>query len=127
MQKDSHKHSKKKILIIEDEVPMAKAIELKLQKSGYEVITVFNGEEGIKMLGSHTYDLILLDLMMPGLDGWAVLTKITSLGIKTKVIITSNLSQAEDKKKSLEMGAVDFLVKSNTTLAEMVEEVERYL
>ena len=63
----------KKILIIEDEKPMARALELKLAHAGFEVKAVFNGEEGVELLQKETYALILLDLVMPKIDGFKVL------------------------------------------------------
>ncbi len=117
----------KKILIIDDAKPMAKAIEIKLQKNGYQAKAVFNGEQGIKELESSHYDLVLLDIMMPVVDGWNVLEQIKAKGIKTKVIITSNLSQEEDIKRAKEMGAFDFLVKSDTTLTGIADKVQTYL
>ena len=118
---------KKKLLIIEDEKAMAKAMEIKLQKVGIDAHAVFSGDEGLAELGKNTYSLVLLDIMMPGMDGWEVMTKIKEKGLKVKVIITSNLSQEEDKKKAKEMGAVNFLVKSDSSLAAITEEIKGYL
>ncbi len=117
----------KKVLIIEDEKAMGKAMEIKLQKGGITAHVVFSGEEGLKELQSGTYSLVLLDIMMPGIDGWEVLSVIREKGINTKVIITSNLSQEEDKKMAKEMGAIDFLVKSDASLSAIAEEVKSYL
>ncbi len=119
--------SSKKALIVEDEKAMAKAMEIKLQKAGIDAHAVFNGQEGLVELEKGGYDLVLLDIMMPGMDGWEVLENIREKGIKVKVIITSNLSQEEDKKKAKEMGAVDFLVKSDSTLESIVEKVKSLL
>ena len=117
----------KKILIIEDEKTSAKALEIKLRKAGYYARTVFNGEEGLIELENGGYDLVLLDILMPVVDGWSVLEKIKEKDIKVKVIITSNLSQPEDKKRALEMGASDFMVKSDSTLTNIVDKVQSLL
>lgn len=117
----------KKILIIEDEKTSAKALEIKLQKVGYDTKTVFNGEEGLKELKNGDYDLVLLDILMPIVDGWSVLEKIKEKEIKVKVIITSNLSQPEDKKRAIEMGASDFMVKSDSTLTDIVDRIQSIL
>lgn len=119
--------SNKKVLIIEDERAMAKAMELKLKKSGVDTLAVLRGEEGLDELSKGGYSLVLLDIMMPGMDGWDVMSKIKEKGINVKVIIASNLSQAEDKQKAKDLGAVGFLVKSDSTLASIVKEVMSHL
>lgn len=126
-QTNQSQHIKKKVLIIEDEKSIARAMEVKLRKAGLDALAVFDGESGLKELETGTYSLVLLDIMMPTIDGWDVLSKIKQNGIKTRVIITSNLSQDEDKNKAKEMGAVDFLVKSDSTLASIANEVKRLL
>jgi DNA-binding response OmpR family regulator len=117
----------KKVLIIEDEKAMGRAMEIKLQKEGINAHAVFSGEEGIQELESGSYTLVLLDIMMPGIDGWQVLSAIHEKSIEVKIIITSNLSQEEDKKKAKELGAIDFLVKSDASLIAIAEEVKSYL
>lgn len=115
----------KRILIIEDEKPMAKALELKLTKAGFAVKVVFNGQEALSELEKESYDLLLLDLLMPGVDGWEVLAKVQAK--KMKVMVLSNLSQQEDSTKAKAMGAIDFLVKSDITLEEVVKKVTAIL
>jgi signal transduction histidine kinase len=83
----------KKILIAEDEKPMAKALALKLNNSGFEAKAVHNGKDAVEELKAAKYDLLLLDLMMPTMDGFQVLEQIKAEKIKTSVIVTSNLSQ----------------------------------
>jgi two-component system alkaline phosphatase synthesis response regulator PhoP len=116
-----------KILVVDDEKAIAKAMQIKLQKLGYEATAVFDGGTAIKELETGQYVLVLLDLMMPVVDGWDVLKAILEKKIKVKVIITSNLSQEEDKRAALELGAIDFLVKSDSTLASIAEKVKSYL
>jgi len=106
---------------------MAHALELKFTKEGYDVICAQNGEEALAAMGKTSFDVILLDLMMPVLDGFGVLNGMKEKKINVPVIITSNLSQAEDIKKTKELGAVEFLVKSNVTLNDIVETVVRVL
>lgn len=120
-------NSVKRVLIIEDERPMAMALEIKLKKVGLEAKAVFDGQEGIKELETGNFDLALLDIMMPIIDGWAVLNHVIEKKIKTKIIITSNLSQSEDIKKAKELGAIDFLVKSDNAIADIANKVMSYL
>jgi DNA-binding response OmpR family regulator len=117
----------KKILVIEDERPLARALELKLQHEGFEVVTLHDGESAVDAVKKDTYDLILLDLMMPKMDGFAVLKEFQNQNLKTPTIVISNLSLEVDRKKVLELGASDLLVKSNTPLAEIVNRINSLL
>lgn len=117
----------KSVLIVEDEKTMAQAVGLKLNKLGIHTDTVGTGTECIEAIKNHAYDVVLLDIIMPEMDGWAVLKKIKELGLKVKVIVTSNLSQEEDYQRAKQMGAEDYLVKSNVTLANVANKVMRYL
>ena len=117
----------KKILIIEDEKPMARALELKLAHAGFEVKAVFNGEEGVELLQKETYALILLDLVMPKMDGFKVLETLKEKKIKTPVMVLTNLSQEDDEKRAKALGAKEFFIKSNTPIATIVEKVAQFL
>lgn len=119
--------TKKKILIIEDEKPMARALELKLTHAGFEAQAVFNGEEGVALLQKETFAIILLDLVMPKMDGFTVLKTIKDKNIKTPVMVLTNLSQEDDARRAKELGAKDFFVKSNTPIADIVEKVKEFL
>jgi DNA-binding response OmpR family regulator len=112
-----------KILIVEDERAIARALELKLSGAGYDVEVAHNGEEGVQMMGKTKYDLVLLDLVMPVLDGFGVLEKV---GNKFKIIVLSNLGQPEDIEKAKALGAIDFFVKSNTPIIEVVNLVKKH-
>jgi len=112
---------------VDDEKPLARALELKLTFEGLSATTVFNGVEAIKAIKSEEYDLVLLDLVMPQQDGFKVLETIHELKLKTPVIVSSNLSQEEDIARAKALGAVDYFVKSDTTLAEIVEKIKEYL
>lgn len=117
----------KKILIVEDEKPLARVMGLKLNSAGYATTTVFSGEEALAILAKEGFDLIILDLVMSKVDGFGVLLKLNEKGIKTPVIVASNLSQREDMEKAKKLGAVDYFVKSDITLVEIVNKVKRHL
>jgi DNA-binding response OmpR family regulator len=119
--------SSKKILIVEDEKPLAKALELKLGKEGFETKIVGNGEEAITELDTGKYSLMVLDLVMPRLDGFHVLQYVEDEKVKVKTLVLSNLSQSEDIKKAKQYGAVDYFVKSNTPIITLVDEVKKAL
>jgi DNA-binding response OmpR family regulator len=118
---------KQKILIAEDEKSISRALELKLNHLGYIVTVANNGEEAIEFLKKEKFNLLLLDLVMPKKDGFAVLKEMQFTGDKTPVIVSSNLSQPEDAIKVKGMGAKDYLVKSNTPISEVVERIRKNL
>lgn len=115
----------KKILVIEDEKPLLHALELKLAHEGFEVVAISSGQEGIDFLNKETFALVLTDLITPGLDGFKVLEMVLEKKIKTPVIVMTNLNQEEDRKRATDLGAVNFFVKSNSTISEIVESVKK--
>lgn len=114
----------KKILVIEDEKPLARALELKLVHEGFEVKTAANGEIALGLLKIEKFSLIICDLIMPKVDGFQVLEFIKDNKIKTPVIILTNLSQTEDEKRVRELGASEFFIKSNTSILKIVEHIK---
>lgn len=99
-----------KILIIEDETKLSEVMTLYLRKENYNVICVSDGKEAEDIIGSDSFDLIILDIMLPGKDGWALLRKIKSLG-NTPVILTTARGEEDDRIFGLELGADDYMVK----------------
>jgi DNA-binding response OmpR family regulator len=116
-------NSPKKVLVVDDERPMAKSLELKLAHAGFLVTVAHNGIEALDVLKSLEFDVILMDLIMPKLDGFGLLEQLKTRGNKTPIIVMSNLGQEEDKGKVLEMGASLYLVKSDTQISHIIEEV----
>jgi len=119
----------KKIVIIEDDKFLRELISKKLSDAGYEVLEAIDGEEGIKRVKESKPDLVLLDLILPGIDGFEVLSQIKQdpLFSDLPVIILSNLGQKEDVEKGLKLGAVDFLVKAHFTPGEIIEKIKKIL
>ncbi len=116
-----------KILVAEDEKAMSRALELKLKRSGFEVVTVADGEAALQALSEQKFALVLLDLMMPQKDGFAVLAAMRESGNATPVIVSSNLSQEEDAERARTLGAADYFIKSNTPIEEVVQRVKKTL
>lgn len=117
----------KKVLIVEDEKPMNKALSLKLKHAGYETVQAYNGEEALEQLQGGSFDIVLTDLIMPKMDGLTLLARMKEEQIDLAVIVLTNLSQEEDKQKAMDLGAKDFFVKSNTPIVDIVQYVERIL
>ncbi|MDO8259976.1 MAG: response regulator [Candidatus Magasanikbacteria bacterium] len=118
---------KKKILIIEDEEFLSEMYKIKLESEGYAVAVADDGQMGVKLADSGKPDLILLDLMMPKMNGFQVLEKLKA-NKKTsgiKVYVLSNLSQGEEIKKGMELGADGFLVKASLTPTQISDFVHK--
>jgi len=115
-----------KILIIEDDKFLRELIIQKLGKEGFEVDEAAEGEEGIKRLQENKPDLVLLDLILPGIDGFEVLRRVKAdkATAAVPVVILSNLGQRDDVDKGLELGAVDYLIKAHFTPGEIVEKIK---
>jgi two-component system, OmpR family, phosphate regulon response regulator PhoB len=119
----------KKILIVEDDTFLQGLTATKLASSGYEIMTASNSDEVTKILEDKTPDFILLDLVLPGTDGYGILKKIRE-NLKTRevpVFIFSNLAEDKDITKAKELGANEFLIKSNFTLDELSEKIKTIL
>jgi len=119
--------SKQKILIAEDEKPMARALELKLARAGFDTVTVVNGQDALTQLEQDHFDLMLLDLVMPRMDGFSLLAEMKERNIAVPVIVLTNLSQEEDEKKARSLGVRDFFVKSNTPITSIVDHINNVL
>ena len=118
-----------KILIVEDDKFLRDLLSKKLQDENLTVLPAVDGEEGIKKTGEEMPDLILLDLILPGINGFDVLKKIKedSKTSEIPVIVLSNLGQKEDVDRALSLGAKDYLIKANFTLEEIFDKIKKYL
>jgi two-component system KDP operon response regulator KdpE len=101
---------KTKLLIVEDDDRLVKAMELYLTKRGYEVIAAADGREGLQRMYLHRPDVIVLDIMMPKLDGWQACRRIRELSDVPIIMLTAR-GQVADRVKGLKMGADDYMVK----------------
>lgn len=111
-----------RILIADDEQGIAKALKVILEKNKFAVDAVFNGTDALDYIMSTPYDAIVLDIMMPGLDGLTVLSRAREAGIKTPVMLLTAKSEISDRVAGLECGADDYLPKPFAT-AEFVARV----
>jgi len=120
---------KKKIMIVEDDSFVMDIYHTKLEQENFEVIEAANGVEAMKKLQDSQPDLILLDIIMPYMDGLEVLKKIKEdERLKNiPVILLTNLSQKEEVTKGLELGANDYLIKSHFTPSEVLEKIKNYI
>lgn len=121
------KSNKFTVLVAEDEKPLSRALELKLTNQGYNVLVAFDGEEAVEKLKNNKVDLAILDIVMPKLDGFGVLTKIKELKIKVHSVVISNLSQDEDKAKAMGLGASEYFIKSDIPISDIVSYINKTL
>lgn len=100
-----------KILIVEDEVKIASGIWTILEREGYQVDVEYDGISGLDAIKTEKYDMVLLDIMLPGIDGIQILEKSRRAGIKVPIIILTAKSLVDDKIIGLDCGADDYLTK----------------
>ena len=101
----------KKILVVEDESHLAKGLQFNLEREGYIVSLVDNGESAIELLGEQAFDLMILDIMLPKLNGIEVAKRVRNTDIRFPILMLSAKSSDEDRELGLEAGADDYLTK----------------
>jgi DNA-binding response OmpR family regulator len=115
----------KKILVVEDEIELLKVIESQLKDKNFEVVTATDGVEGLDAALRERPDLILLDIVMPKMDGMAMLAKLRrdSWGKNAKVILLTNLGDTEKVAEAIKLGTYDYLVKADWNINDVVKLV----
>jgi DNA-binding response OmpR family regulator len=116
-----------KILIIEDEPSLSSVLKTKLKKEGYEVEVAEDGEVGYDKIEKWKPGLILLDIVMPKMDGYKVLEKMRDNNIRVPVIVISNSGQPVELEKTKKLGAIDHLIKTQFEPREVIDKVKQYL
>lgn len=118
-----------KILVAEDDKFIASAYKVKLTKAGHEVKVVSDGKETLNALKSFPADLIILDLIMPRVDGFAVLEYLSKdPNLKSiPVIVASNLGQADDIVKATKLGAKEYVVKTDLSMKDLLEKINKFV
>lgn len=121
--------AKAKILFIEDDVTLVKMYERKFLSDGFDMVIAYDGLEGLEKATKEKPDLILLDIMLPKLDGLALFKKMRSQPetFNTPVILLTNFGQEDAVFECFKLGAVDYLVKSDVTPQQVVQKVESFL
>lgn len=119
----------KKILVVEDDEFLANAYRVKLTKAGFDIRIASDGEVALTLLESFVPDLVLLDLVIPKKDGFAVLEEIRAnkKWQNLPVLIASNLGQKEDIERGMRLGANDFVIKSELSLDEVIKKIHGFV
>ena len=117
------------IFLIEDDPFLIDVYSAKLKEVGFEVDTAPNGEEGIKKIKQKKPDLLLLDIVLPGANGWEIVERIRKdETIKDlKIVLLSNLTEKDEVEKGLRLGADKYLIKAHYTPSQIAEEIKKTL
>ena len=120
---------KKIVFVIEDDLFLIQAYQIKLEKEGVEIWTATNGKEALSFFDKGPANIVLLDLMLPGVNGFEFLTalKKNERWKNVPVIVLTNLSQPENMKIAKDLGAVDYIVKAETKINDVMERIKKYL
>lgn len=129
--KASNKLPEAKVLVIEDDQFLRDLLTTKLQKENFQVTTAIDGPSGLERISQNIPEVILLDIILPGIDGFEVLKKVranATMSIASlPIILLSNLGQEADVEKGRALGANDYLIKSNFTIDEIIEKIRKVL
>ncbi len=120
-----HKHFGYRILVVDDEPTVCEACHETLAIEGYMVDTVLSGEEALKTLQTNTYDIILVDLKMPGMSGLEVLEKVKEVAPKADMVMMTGYATVESAVEAMKLGAIDYIKKpfTNRELSDKILQV----
>jgi len=127
--KEQPSNEAKSILLVEDDALLVDIYSTKLQLSGFEVRVVDNGDKVFAEVKKKKPDLVLLDIVLPHMDGWDILQRLNKMDEMKDVpiVILSNLGQKEEVEKGLRLGAAKYLIKAYHTPSEIVQEVTKFV
>lgn len=127
---DETTQPKRKVLCIEDEFFISELYQRALDRAGYSTTVVLNGTDGLQLAQTNKYDIVLLDLMVPGLTGMEILHSLKdpelSPGFSSKIVITTNLDQDEQTKAEVEHIADGYIIKAAITPKELVAFLDKF-
>src|SRR3989344_6438753 len=127
------KNSMEKILLVEDDPFLIDIYTTKMKESGFQVDVASSGEAAFQKASEGNFDLMVLDIVLPQMDGWEVLVKIQNEKSKNqnlkdlKIIVLSNLGQKEEVETGLNLGATKYLIKAHFTPSQIVEEIKKLI
>lgn len=122
------KNNKNIVFVVEDDIFLVKAYQIKLEKEGVEVWTATDGKEALTFLEKQAPNVVMLDLMLPHLSGFDILTEIrkNEHWKDVPVIILTNLGQPQDAERCKQLGVADYIVKANTKINDVIEKVKKF-
>lgn len=119
--------TKKKILVlvVEDNRPLSKAMKIELEKADFEVDQAYDGKEALDKVNTAVFDLFIVDLIMPEVDGFTFISEVKKREIKTPIMVVSNISGEEIEDKKIKAIVDTYLIKSDISLADVVSNAKR--
>lgn len=117
----------RKILIVEDENSLRNALVIKLKQLGYDISIAEDGEKAVEVCRTVKPDLVILDLMMPKLDGFGFMESVAKDEFQPKIIVLSNLNSEDDISRAKDLGAIDYFVKSSIAIKYLVMKINESL
>lgn len=121
--------SSPKILLVDDDEFLLDMYSVKFKEAGFDIEIANSGEAALEKIRKETYDAILLDIIMPALDGFEVLQQMKKENLLSKsvIVVLSNLGQKEDIERGMYLGANDYIIKAHFTPREVVEKIKQHL
>ncbi len=120
-----------KILLVEDDPFLSSLLKNRLQKEGFEIILVRDGDEALNSLNDFAPNLILLDIILPKKSGFEVMEEVNKnpqlKNKKTPIIIISNLGQPEDIERGRQLGAIEYFIKAKISIDELIEKIKSFI
>lgn len=116
-----------KILLIDDDPFIVEMYSLKFKDEHFQIEVARDGQDGLKKAAAFDPDVILLDIVMPGMDGFRVLEELRKTGRPRKIILLTNLGQKEDVERGMRLGADDYVIKAHFTPSEVVAKIRTVL
>lgn len=120
-----------KILLVEDDPFLSSLLKNRLQKEGFEIILVRDGDEALNSLNNSVPNLILLDIILPKKSGFEVMEEVNKnpqlKNKKTPIIIISNLGQPEDIERGRRLGAIEYFIKAKISIDELIEKIKSFI
>ena len=126
----AEENKKKTVLVVEDDMLLVQAYKIKLEKEGMETLVATSGKEALAFLEKDPPNVVLLDLLLPGLNGFEFLSAVrkNEKWKSVPVIILTNLTQSEENLKiAKDLGAVDYIVKAEIRIGDIIEKVKKYI
>ena len=118
----------KSILLVEDDPFLIDVYTTKFKEVGFRVEVASDGEDALRRLHEEKFDLLVLDIVLPQIDGWEILEKIKNKNLKDlKIVVLSNLGQKGEVEKGLKLGATKYLIKAHYTPSEVIAEIKEIL